>query len=205
MCLHSVQTPLKQAKNDENTEERKREEMRKRKEVRMSGGRYLILDESFPKQMLFTTTLNKVFHTSRLRLKLCHRANSVIMGGPFCPLSPSLPLSVSLLDVSPPLFFYSSRCRRALFPTHSECFMLELQLPLTLFFWVPEAPVKLLHFLPCLAAASQACQVKLQQWSILHGEPKNKRRFKEVCDKLLFLFCFKMYRGTSCFNWLLDM
>lgn len=48
--------------------------------------------------MIFITILNKVLRTSGLYLKLCHRANSVIMGAPFSnssSSSPSLPPCLS--------------------------------------------------------------------------------------------------------------
>lgn len=113
-CLCDVQTLLKQEKSLKHTEkERGREERRTRSTDEMRGEENIQLISSYPSSrsnsmMIFITTLNKVLRTSGLYLKLCHRANSVIMGAPFSnssSSSPSLPPSLSLFWMSPPRFF----------------------------------------------------------------------------------------------------
>lgn len=46
-----------------------------------------IIPQANKSTRILITTLNKVFHTSGVYLKLCHRANCVIMGGPISNLS----------------------------------------------------------------------------------------------------------------------
>lgn len=72
-------------------------------------GRFLALDGSFQNNTgTIFITLNKVFHQSGFHLKLCHRANSVIMGGALLICPPPLSL-VSLSGCLPSLVFQLQR------------------------------------------------------------------------------------------------
>lgn len=133
------------------TKGRKEEEVRKSREVRMIRGEENVEPISLPKQIILWGFLCYVyfFDVSGLHLKLCHRANSVIMGEPTCPqvpLPPSLCLPSRCL---PSLVLQLQQVQEStLFPHTQSASRLELHLPVTLLSWHPEAPVKLQHLLP---------------------------------------------------------